>query len=476
MKLILIWPSAEPETKIIIDALVDDGHEIAYWVNERGSEQYAPAGTIVHDFYDAWDGKPAPALAEEMFEPLIAADIDQHYRLESIILTMMNKHYDSAPVDERKQMYYDMFVYWRGVLDRMQPDAIVYELIPHSIYTYILYELARARGIKTIMFEDTTFLGRCIHYKDFWSGSDELRVALRKNLEKGVTVEDLGEEIREYWHAQVEERDRTAVWYMQEQKKAVTGQGLLQIRLRALGRSLKEGTVFSLVFLFIARKFQKNLRSEYTSVMRAGDFTRPFVYFPLSFQPERTTSPQGGVYNDQILAAQTVAAALPPGWELYIKEHPSQWLIRTKTRYSSARFRGYYERLAQIPRVRVIPIDTNTYRLTEESQTVAVITGTAGWEALLRGKSALVFGLPWYRDCSGLYPVASVADCKAAFKNIASGARATKQELLAYFKSFEETSIRTHIYQPSDKRWYLTVAQSYQNMIGDILVQLKKMV
>src|SRR6202011_2744144 len=110
------------------------------------------------------------------------------------------------------------------------------------------------------------------------------------------------------------------------------------------------------------------------------DFKKPYVYLGLHFQPERTTSPQAGVYVDQILIAKTIAAALPEGWELYIKEHPMEWLP-SHGDYTPYRYRGYYETIVKLPHTRLVPIETDSFQLMRHAHAAATATGTLGWEA-----------------------------------------------------------------------------------------------
>jgi hypothetical protein len=235
------------------------------------------------------------------------------------------------------------------------------------------------------------------------------------------------------------------MWYIEDQKSQTRGMGVARIRARAAMKAIKNGTLFTLAWNFAKRLFQKDLRSEYREVVQSADLSRPFVYFALNFQPERTTSPQGEMYHDQILAAETLAAALPEGWELYIKEHPSQWLLRSKTRYTSARYPGYYHRLARIPCARVVPIETPGRTLTNAAQAVATITGTTGLEAVMWGKKPLIFGAAWYRDCPGVLRVQSVEDCKRAYEDIQKEKNVPREDVLAFLKALEDVALRTNI-------------------------------
>ncbi|MBI2610914.1 hypothetical protein HYW60_03190 [Candidatus Kaiserbacteria bacterium] len=471
----LMWPSNDAEVKILLDELQNAGHEIVYWVGERAIEHLNTRGSIFHDHYDAWDAVRAEALKDAEILPADPTLIESMFETESLILTMMNKRYDRAPVDERKHIYYTMLAYWDYVLTRTKPDVVIYNTVPHSIYTNIVYDLTKNRGLATLMFEETWVGGRLMFYKDFWHGSDEIREAIREMEGRALTPADLDPELREYYEHQKDPRGPKSPWYMQRQRAIGTGSGLWMHRARIVFRA--PHLIFSRAFGLLARSMRANLRNEYEAIVQKVGLSQPYVYFPLNFQPERTTSPQGGIFHDQILAAELLAAALPEGWQLYVKEHPSQWWLRGKTRFSSARYSGYYARLAQIRGVRVVPIHTDTFTLTDRAKLVATVTGTAGLEALVRGKHALVLGFPWYRDCPGVLMARSVGECKEAFALVEGSPGVPERDVLSFLKALEKTGTRAHLVPTEGVRPYIPMTESMhaiaERLIGE-LQALKK--
>ena len=448
MRIMLMWPASGPEMTILFEELKKAGHEVLYWVGEKEAAHLAPKGAVFHDHYDAWDAKPAEPFAQEAFPPPSAELIASMHKTESLILTMMNKRYDKAPVDERKHTYYTMLGYWDAVLDRLKPDKIVFGLVPHSLYSNILYDLARERGIPTVCFEDSWVALHLLTYRDFFTGSEELRAALAEQQRGHATLEDLHPKTRNYYVEHARTRPGASPAYFRDQRLIAEGLGLLRHRATIALAAMREGTIFRLAKGYLARSLRKDLKNEYAELQRNPDLTSSFVYVPLPFQPERTTSPQGGIYHDQILMVETLAAALPKGWRVLVKEHPSQWWLRGKTRYSSARYRGYYERLAGIPNVDLIPIGTESAQLLQHARTVATATGTTGWDGILMGTPALVFGYPWYRDCPGALRVASVEDCREALSRVATGYRVDERDVLAFLKALDEVALRAHIADP----------------------------
>ena len=442
MKILLMWGEKESEMRTIFDALHKDGHDIVYWVGGNESEHLTPPGAPFHDFFGAWAAQRARGLENEYIEPASRNLIDSMAPIESHILTMMNKRYNTAGVDERKHVYFTMLAYWNYVIERYKPDCVVYGVIPHSNFGNIVDELAKKKGIKRICLDDTWVGTHTLIYHDFWKGSDELRDEIKKLEHKKVSVEDLCEGFQDYWREQMGTGGVEPV-YATEQRKMFEGWGGSFRWIRIITRTYRSGSFLRLATGYIRRLFARDLSHEYAEVVKKPDWNVPYVYFPLSQQPERTSSPQGLVYADLLLAAETLAAALPKGWELWVKEHPTQWWLRTK-RFSSVRYPGYYHRLANIPNVRVVPIHTDTFALSEKAGAVAVTTGTAGWEALLKGKCPLMFGIPWWRDCPGVYPVHDVASCRKAIEEIQNGAKADKDDMLRFLFAVDKVSIHAH--------------------------------
>jgi hypothetical protein len=131
-----------------------------------------------------------------------------------------------------------------------------------------------------------------------------------------------------------------------------------------------------------------------------------YIYVPLHYQYEATTCPMGGPFVDQILMIEILSRL---GIQVYVKEHP---------RISKNRSMDYYVKIASLRNVKLIPTNTNNYDLIDNCLCVASVTGTAGWEAILRGKQALVFGNIFHGYAPGGYFVESLKDCQLAIEEI----------------------------------------------------------
>ncbi|MDH5529412.1 MAG: hypothetical protein OEY05_05175 [Paracoccaceae bacterium] len=140
-----------------------------------------------------------------------------------------------------------------------------------------------------------------------------------------------------------------------------------------------------------------------------------FIYFPLHFQPEMTTAPQGGRYVDQALAIEQLTAKLPGDMKIVVKENPLQG--------SFLRSAEFVQRISRLANVVIVHPTMNTHLIEQKSCMIATVTGTAGWEAIRAEKPCLYFGYPWYRDCPGVEKFEDKTDLNQMLLNPPTTAR-----------------------------------------------------
>ncbi|NCV44697.1 MAG: hypothetical protein EBW15_07895 [Actinobacteria bacterium] len=162
-----------------------------------------------------------------------------------------------------------------------------------------------------------------------------------------------------------------------------------------------------------AMKTRRSMRDERAiseRVLPAGKF----VYFPLHFQPEASTSAKGRHFVDQREAVALVAESLPTNWMLVVKEHPHQW------RRLYPRSRNYWKRIASIPKVRVI-------------------------QAWANGKKVVFLGDSHLREAPGITCTSAVEDLKQLWERPVSN-RLSETELLSYLQRVELATFEGALY------------------------------
>ncbi len=461
----------------IVRELKDRGHTIVYWSGPN-LKDVSPAefqGTIFHDHFDALFARPAPGVDTASFPPLGEALIASLSSAESETLTMMSKLFETMQVNERKHLYYEYLRYWNGVLDRYRPDALIFPNVPHTVYDFVLYSLAKGRGIKVLLFELTRVNDRSLLIGDMAKGSMMLKQELLLVQGKKYALSDLPLDVRAYYEGQIGESARARPKDIVDLLGRFSGLSVFKVKLRSFWTTLtihKDLSVFGKLITYFPRRLHANQKTEYEGIEQKPDFEKPFVYVPLQYQPEATTSPLGGIFVDQLLMIETLAASLPQGFELYVKEHPLQWKPRGLD-YFSYRYRGFYRAIALLPHVRLVPMETESSLLIEKGRCVASVNGTAGWEALLRGKPSLTFGYAWYRDCPGVFKISDSATCKAALQKVEAGLSVGKQEIIDYLYVFGKIAMNGFREQYCMDVSKVSVEQSIANHVAAIETALK---
>lgn len=388
---------------------------------------------------------------------------------EPIALEMMDRIDPSKSLGygERKNLYKYLLAYWLGEIERTKPDFYYSRSEPHEISDFVLFALCRHLGVGVRLFIYTSIPGVYLLAGDYRQPYGPLRERLRSLGDRRVEWEELGSKTRDRIQKIRGTYQAGVPRYFVDFIRQNQGQSEIFARVKTLSRNKLLGLKKKVLgpftyaasrlgdaetkreFLMLAkrevsarlvRNDWKTLLPKYRSLAsRMPDLTRPFVYFPLHYQPESSTCPMGGQFSDQVLVASILAACLPPGWKLYIKEHKSQFVDSPSGHIG--RGVGYYDALATLPNVEFLPLAADPFELADKSRCVATITGTAGWEAVVRGKPALVFGDAWYQDAPNTYRIRDAKDCAQALREVSAGARTDEEALKRYLLAVEQLGI-----------------------------------
>ena len=179
------------------------------------------------------------------------------------------------------------------------------------------------------------------------------------------------------------------------------------------------GYLQALIYKRKTIKVKSNNRDYYISVsIDEIDTSKPYIFCGLQYQPEKSTCPLGGRFVNQILMIELIAKNLPAGWNLYVKEHPSQFVF-DYTRYGDLfRNQEYYERIMKMPNTYLLSLKTDVFNVIDGSEGVASVTGTICWEAAMRGKLSLNFGHSWLKGCEGIFEIFTKKDLVNALRLI----------------------------------------------------------
>ena len=275
--------------------------------------------------------------------------------------------------------------YWRYVqlvnhwLETDKPDVVIISYPPHMGLDYVLYELCKVKNIPVKIFFQTLFTERFLVLNDI-DEINHLPDLPRIEQNSLFKVEDF----------------RQKEWFYMKKIRTYNKFCFLSFLNNFLVKAYarkplsKEGAfrIYSNCLDF--KKWRKALSN------KTPDLRKKYIYFPLQLQPEMTTSTLGApVYSDQLNAIEDLQSLLPDGWKIYVKENPKQT--------PRQRSKLFFKRLEACSKVEYICSSVPSSELIKGSQGVAVVTGTAGWEALIEGLPVITFGKVWYNSFPGVF-------------------------------------------------------------------------
>lgn len=160
------------------------------------------------------------------------------------------------------------------------------------------------------------------------------------------------------------------------------------------------------------------------------NYNKKYAVYFVHLEPEATMVHYATYMDSQLIAIKMLSAALPNGWELYVKEHPDTHKLNSAgwshfiEFYNSYNSIWYWNEIRSVPRVKLINVSESATKLIHQSQVVATFSGTVIEECLNENKPCLIFGDSRkivYSQISGMYNISSYSDCCFALKEISSG-------------------------------------------------------
>jgi len=203
----------------------------------------------------------------------------------------------------------------------------------------------------------------------------------------------------------------------------------------------KESILTNLEYFLFRRSLEKQNRAMqryYKKHSVTPDFSKNFIYFAAPYQPEVLSNLFAGVYEDVFLVLDIITSVIPKDWKILYKEHPNTFKVSDKGVLE--RSKDFYDRLLEYESLELVEADFSTFTLVDHSSAVCTIGGTVGWEAIIRGKPALVFGSLWYQSCESVFTIKSLEDAQEAIKKIVNGFTPDKNDVEKYAQAIYQVT------------------------------------
>lgn len=370
--------------------------------------------------------------------------LDLIYRWRSSLLNKVN-------YQNMRNLYYDLIRYWNHYLKSNSINLVLISDIPHSIHEYVVYILAKARNIPTIIIQHLPLLAGNMPTLYYSSSLNEIydgfenhyNDLIKKYSEDPSLKVNLPIELENYF-----------IYYRSKNFDHLKASGG-EVKFNILDDIIERALVyirqrkFKILFKKIPRIFllnyrRKKLKNILSKFEKNIIENEKFFFFPLHLQPEASTMPNAGLYSKLDLIINLVSKSIPKGYKLYIKEHPTYFKkIQKYDNVFDHRSYKYYKEISKLDNVRILDHKLKSRDLIQQSVAIVTATGTAGWEALFLGKPVITFGENLYSKIKGVHYVDGIDKFNQVISEIVDDASRTSsdKDLKLFLKALDSITV-----------------------------------
>ena len=496
---------ADPFVKVAQKLRDENGYEPVYWIgfDYDHSDEIVPQtfpNCVYQSYPDAWHGIFSKDIQEKAASCYLDVDmLNRLARYELQALTMMNRmDHDrySFNLMERERHYLNLMKCWMAVIESYQIDMVVSSVAPHRVYDYVLYLLCKEKGIRFITFQYTLTSGRVYATDNIYTNGDIFDADyLKYRQQDGLSTDMLPTDIREAFDKVQLDYEKAKPFYMNahniadksmrnifkyakrywgrysfKEKMQILRRGKIGSTMRKeRGCSLETSseTLWQAAVLDIkANRDRDRLKKHYDSLTSQPKSDEKYIFLPLHYQPEATTCPAGDIFANQRLCIETILKNTPDDYLVYVKEHPQQF--QSHMLGQTCRNKDFYSDIVKSSRVKLMPLEMNSFSIMKNAKAVATVTGTVGWEAVMHHIPVIIFGIIWYERMPG---VLRVTDSESARKimPLIENYSFSEHDILAYLLSVADNTKQAYHYAGEKERTGISESDSVRNLASVIL-------
>tara|TARA_B110000908_G_scaffold121884_1_gene142949 strand:- start:5413 stop:6966 length:1554 start_codon:yes stop_codon:yes gene_type:complete len=384
--------------------------------------------------------------------------------IESMAMRLMDRS-SLIPISgfSRRRIYLLLVNHFHFLIDNKQIEGLVVYDTPHSFHSHIFYELCKLKEVKIIKMEYHFLTDYSIMLnQDDWP-------LIPEDYLKENTLEEIGERIPQELKNSLFENSTYLKSYKKSESKKIIKQSIfstLKLNIRYLDKCLKNLIMGVFPFLFKKEilhfaslngltnrlKYRLILNIQLYKLIKLNVFYNKianrsihlnddYVFVGLHMQPEKTSQPMGGEYDNQLMMIKILSDSVPNGWKVFVKEHPNQFNVK-KVPNRHYRDKLFYQCLGKLKNVVIVPLEIDSVDLIRNSKMVATLTGTLGWEAITKNIPALVFGNTYYIACRAAKKITSVESSKKAIQDLLllKQEEDFKKEIFRYISYYNENN------------------------------------
>lgn len=312
---------------------------------------------------------------------------------------------------EREVYFHSALLSVVELMTSIRPSLLVFPVSPHQFLPYVVSEVARFLGLKTLYFQPcpltlamvprmfegrveipaTATVGESSVFLELMATANQQIMKLQNSVDpRYMEIQRSRDELVRKSGPKIRAFLLSLRWIFSERFPQA---------INFSGHANSGGFFRGIARVLLTRSLEKTLRNEagtFDSWPSGGEL---FAVFALHYEPERTSLPEGMPVEFQGDAIAHINALLPTNFSLVVKEHYSQ---------QSAALRGFlgrsplfYGAMKSYPNTSFASVQSKLTDLLHGAQVVFTLTGTVAIEAVFAGKPVGYFGSPWWEGMPG---------------------------------------------------------------------------
>ena len=394
------------------------------------------------------DFNTLPAISEDILIGM------KQYESTALDMNSRNYHMHICNFNEMEEEYLAHVTFWNYLLDNEHIEFIFLCTVPHHMWEYIIYALAKVKKIPVLMVS----IANVLNLSEVGTSIENLG-SNAANLFAQKKICALGKEMESYYNCVKYEknylpqkernkrRKENEKWaFRTYYKKMISVVGyksraILKDIITFNFKKLKiDFNIFYSNYEYLMRILShkrklKGIKYYNRHLAQKVDLNTKYIYFALQYVPESSVLPRGGVFSNQLISIRILAqAAEQRGIKVYVKEHYLEY----------AREKRFYEELKDMPNVYLLSTSEDTYEIIDNALAVSSQTGTCMQEAIIRGIPVITFGNHCLCGAPGVFRVGNIEETEKVLDTIDNSEyHISSDEVKLYFGVLEKTLVKS---------------------------------
>ena len=318
----------------------------------------------------------------------------------------LNEFYKFSP-DEILLILEQECKLFEKILDEVKPDFLIMGITTLH-HNHLFYKICKARDVKILMIRESYLRNR-------WLIASEDNSIDHTEYDEKHNFGSMSE-IQNY----VKKYDATKRFISNTKNLQNSKLKNLQSALKYLfsdNSNVKTHftyygrTKFAVLRITLINEIKRKYREYFINknLIRDIENKKPFIYFPLQPNPERSLLIGGALFTDQIKVITKIAKSLPDGYNLYVKEH-------YQMQDRGWRSISYYKQIMSLPNVTLIHPSVKFDDIIKRSSLVVSINSTSALEAGFYNKSSITMAKQEFSYLQFVHQIKTLQELPDAIK------------------------------------------------------------